>query len=96
MANRQLGTFICNNCGEEVHRKAKVCPNCGADDETAWKEGANRPIYLTQEDDDFDYDEFVRTEIHGKKPKNKRWWIPVTAIVLLLAFAYAVLRRWLF
>ena len=54
MANRQLGTFICNNCGEEVHRKAKVCPNCGADDETAWKEGANRPIYLTQEDDDFD------------------------------------------
>jgi hypothetical protein len=94
--SRTEETFTCNNCGEEVRISAKVCPHCGADDETAWKDGANRPIFLTQEDDDFDYDEFVRTEIKGERPKSGgKWWIWALAVLLLLVFGFQVLRNFL-
>ena len=92
MAKKPVPTFICNNCGEEVRFTARSCPHCGADDETAWKEGAGRPIILTREDDDFDYDDFVQRELHGKKPKNTRWWIPVLAAILAGIFILALLK----
>jgi predicted RNA-binding Zn-ribbon protein involved in translation (DUF1610 family) len=94
--SRNEATFTCNNCGEEVRMSAKVCPHCGADDETAWRDGAQRPIYLTQEDDDFDYDEFVRTEIKGERPKKGgKWWIWALAVLLLLVFGVQILRNFL-
>ncbi len=94
--SRNEATFTCNNCGEEVRISAKVCPHCGADDETAWKDGANRPIFLTQEDDDFDYDEFVRTEIKGERPKSgSKWWIWALAVLLLIVFGIQILRNFL-
>jgi hypothetical protein len=76
--------FHCNNCGEEVNLKAKVCPHCGADDETAWKDGTDS--YLVQEEE-FDYDEFVARE-HGTpqakvKPTGMKWWVWVLAVLLL-------------
>jgi hypothetical protein len=74
--------FHCNNCGEEVNLKARSCPNCGADDETAWKDGINS--YLIEEQEDFDYDEVVAREVHGHAPKSQtKWWVVVLAIALL-------------
>lgn len=81
--------FHCNNCGGEVSLKAKVCPHCGADDETAWKDGINS--YVVEEQEDFDYDEYVRTNqgnANVAKPKGTKWWVWVIAILLLSLFAW--------
>jgi zinc-ribbon domain len=83
--------FHCNNCGAEVKINAKICPNCGSDDETAWKDGVNS--YLVEEQEDFDYEEFVRSHHGGStiKPKGVEWWVWMIAVVLLGIF----LLRWL-
>jgi hypothetical protein len=31
-------TFPCPNCGADVPPRARVCPECGSDDETGWSE----------------------------------------------------------
>ena len=77
--------FHCNNCGGEVKLTAKVCPHCGADYETAWKDGVNS--YVIQESEDFDYDAYVQTH-HGTsdqvgKPAGVKWWVWVLAVLML-------------
>jgi hypothetical protein len=77
--------FHCNNCGGEVSLKAKVCPHCGADDETAWKDGVDS--YVIEEQEDFDYDEYVRANHGGggiiAKPRGTKWWVWLVALLLL-------------
>lgn len=91
-------TFVCNNCGEEVRMSAKACPYCGADDETAWKEGAMSQSLYDPDDDtyssnsDFDYDDFVRREIHGKTGLRLPTWIWVVATLMILVFLFGVIR----
>jgi hypothetical protein len=84
--------FHCNNCGEEVSLQAKVCPHCGADDETAWKDGINS--YLVAEEDDFDYEEVVAREVHGRAParSGSKWWVAVVAALLLALMLWQMLR----
>lgn len=77
---------VCPVCGEDVPRNALACPECGADHEGGWKEGAELYDGLDLPDEDFNYEEFVEKEFgagpkpHGIKPL---WWI--TALVLLIA-----------
>ena len=58
--------FICPHCHAELDPDARVCPECGSDDETGWAEhadkwGADIPTgYST--DDEFDYEDFIRRE----------------------------------
>lgn len=77
--------FHCNNCGGEVSLKAKVCPHCGADDETAWKDGVNS--YIVEESEDFDYDTYVQTHHTSAAPQGKpsgvKWWVWLLALLLL-------------
>ncbi|MFM2375576.1 MAG: hypothetical protein RLZZ165_673 [Bacteroidota bacterium] len=82
--------FHCNNCGAEVKINAKICPNCGSDDETAWKDGVNS--YLVEEQEDFDYEDYVHSHHGGAtvKPKGVEWWVWVVAVALLGIF----LLRW--
>lgn len=80
---------ICPNCGAEVPRKARACPECGADEKTGWSETAHAQR-LDLPDDEFDYDEFVQNEFGAEKQKIQPppigwfWW--VVAVLLLLAF----------
>jgi hypothetical protein len=30
----------CANCGAPIPRRAKACPECGADEKTGWREGS--------------------------------------------------------
>ncbi len=84
--------FRCNNCGEEVSLKAKSCPNCGADDETGWKDGINS--YLIEDDDDFDYEEVLAREVHGRSPKSKtKWWVVILAFLLLALMLWRFMPR---
>ena len=84
---------VCPNCGAEVPRNAKACPECGSDETTGWSEEAHASG-LDLPDEEFDYDKFVEEEFGGKKPKPRGihwfWWL--VAIVLLLAFAVWVVR----
>lgn len=76
---------ICPNCGAEVPRKARACPECGACDETGWSERA-RYDGLDLPDDSFDYDEFTRREFgEARRSPPRRWLIPVAAGLLILA-----------
>jgi len=82
----------CPNCGFEVAKGARACPECGADASTGWKEEANVQG-LGLPDEEFDYDEFVAEEFgQGRKRRKLHplWWI--TAVLLLLGFLFLLIR----
>jgi hypothetical protein len=83
---------ICPNCGAEVPRKAKSCPECGADEQTGWSDEAHASG-LDLPDDNFDYNEFVKREFEGggAVPRGVRWYWWVIA----LAMAGLLLAWWL-
>ena len=78
---------VCPNCGHNVPRNARACPECGADDQTGWSEAADTSE-LDLPDEEFNYAEYVEREFGGGGPKPRRiswfWW--VAAILVLLAF----------
>ena len=70
-----------------------ACPECGSDENTGWSEEA-KTDGLALPDDSFDYDEYVKREFEGEKPKRKLEpvWV-VTAIVLLGAIGWFIFRH---
>jgi hypothetical protein len=80
---------FCPHCGEEVPEKARVCPGCGSDSGTGWSEKARyESMGIPYDDeDDFDYNEFVKRELAGveRSRSMKSAWI-VAAVVLIAAF----------
>ncbi len=77
----------CPNCGADLPRNARVCPECGSDDETGWSEEA-AVSSLGLPDDSFNYDEFVKKEFEGKAPARKKLhaiWM-ATAVALIILF----------
>ena len=84
---------ICPVCGEVVPPKAKACPECGSDEQTGWSD-AGRAESLGIPSDDFDYDDYVKREFDGEKPKRKfgAVWI-ITAILLLLLLVWGFAGR---
>jgi RNA polymerase subunit RPABC4/transcription elongation factor Spt4 len=86
---------ICPNCGAEVPPKSRACPECGADEQTGWSERAAAQRLGIPDDEDFDYDEFVKEEFGEKKSTTRPpigwfWW--VVAVGLLIAIAFYFLR----
>jgi hypothetical protein len=78
---------ICPNCGAEVPKKAKACPECGSDEETGWGEDAYAGG-LGLPDEEFDYDAYVKKEFENDDParKNLKWYYIVGAFIVILAF----------
>ena len=77
---------ICPVCGEDVPSRSLACPECGADHNSGWREGAESYDGVDLPDQEFNYDEFVRAEFEsGVKPTGIKtlWWL--TAIVLIIA-----------
>jgi len=77
----------CPNCGAIVPRKAKACPDCGADEATGWSDSATADR-LGIPDENFDYARYVREEFHPPrvKPAGIQWLWWVTALALLGLF----------
>lgn len=77
---------ICPNCGAEVPRHAKACPECGSDEKTGWSEQA-RNDGLDLPDEHFDYEEFTEREFGGKRvlPRGLHWFWWLVAVALLLS-----------
>ena len=84
---------ICPVCGEVVPNKAKACPECGACEETGWSD-EGRADSLGIPSEEFDYEEYVKREFEGEKPKRKfgAVWF-VTAIVVLILFVWMFVGR---
>jgi hypothetical protein len=91
---------ICPNCGAEVPRKARACPECGADEQTGWSEEAHAQR-LDLPDENFDYDDFVKREFGPAdgadrlRPRGIRWIWWFVAFLLVVLFAWGFLRHWL-
>ncbi len=84
---------VCPNCGAEVPRNAKACPECGSDEETGWSEQA-RYDSLALPDENFDYNEFTKREFGGGKaiPRGVHWfwWLIAAALLVSLLLALIV------
>ena len=84
--------FSCPVCGEDVPRKAKSCPSCGACDKSGW----NEDRYLDGLDlPDEDYttgralDDGARSGKEGKGMQPV--WVAV-AVIVLIALLWLTLR----
>ena len=66
-------------------RRAKACPECGADEKTGWSDEAATSA-LGLPDENFDYNEFVEREFNPGKSRTHgiRWYYWVAAIILVL------------
>ncbi len=79
----------CPNCGADVPRNARACPECGACEKTGWSESAETDG-LEIPDESFDYDDFVKREFEqGGEPKGspskiKRLLVALIALVMVL------------
>jgi len=85
---------VCPVCGAEVPPNAKACPECGADEDTGWAEGAGAEASGLP-DEDFDYEEFVKREFGGgknPKPHGIHWFWWVIGVLLVTAFVWGLLR----
>jgi len=85
---------ICPNCGAQVPRNVKACPECGSDEQTGWSEESHADG-LDLPDETFDYDDFVKREFEGESPvpRGIHWFWWVIAIVILGAVAWLWMRR---
>lgn len=79
----------CPNCGADVPRNARACPECGSDDKTGWSDDASSS-HLDLPEENFNYQEYVKREFGGANPRPRGiswlWWL--TAILLLAAGFY--------
>ncbi|MGD2175363.1 MAG: zinc-ribbon domain-containing protein [Candidatus Brocadiaceae bacterium] len=87
------GSFPCPHCGAEVRHGSPACPNCGSDEATGWAEdahkwGAGVPTGYSEEDE-FDYDEFIRREFGRGRPRFLP--IPLWLALLLAALLLGLL-----
>lgn len=92
--SESMNPEICPNCGAEVPARAKACPECGSDPETGWSDEARYEGLGIDTEANFDYDEFVRREFAGEKPKRRNgllWF--VTAIIVILGFVLLWVKR---
>ncbi len=95
--DRPSDHFVCPHCGAEVSARARVCRECGSDAETGWSEdadkwGADVPTGYA-EDDEFDYDEFVRREFGGGARNRRAMVVCGVAAALLVLWLVLLLVR---
>jgi hypothetical protein len=84
---------LCPNCGAEVPRNAKACPECGSDDQTGWSEEASADG-LDLPNEEFDYKDFVEREFGAKHPvpRGLHWFWWVIAVAVLISFVILWIR----
>ena len=92
--------FVCPHCGAQVDVRATSCRECGSDAETGWSEEADDSFDGGDfgDDDDFDYDDFVRREFPdqaGPAPERQTivGWL-IAAVVVLICWGLVVVGSW--
>jgi hypothetical protein len=81
-------TFTCPICGEEVPRRAKSCPGCGACEKSGWSENRYLDgLHLPGED----YDSSL-VPAGGGRPARTQWFWLIVTLLILVAMAWLTLR----
>jgi hypothetical protein len=85
----------CPVCGADVPARSKACAGCGATADAGWNEdAATAGLDLPDQDDEFDYDEFLERELgqpRRKPPSPRRWlWIGLTVLLAAMIAATAL------
>jgi predicted nucleic acid-binding Zn ribbon protein len=77
----------CANCGADIPRNARACPECGADERTGWRETS---LYdgLDLPDSDADV-----THAQTRRPVRVFWMIVGAGLVILLVLGTLGIRR---
>ena len=81
--------FECPHCGALVPMGAAACGECGSDAETGWAEDIDYGDFGTgyNDQDDFDYDEFLKREFPEATDVSARQaalrWILVVVVAIL-------------
>jgi hypothetical protein len=80
---------VCSHCGAEVPRNARVCAECGLDEQTGWSDFAAAGN-LGLPDENFDYDKFVKEEFGSKsaKPSHISWFWWIVALLVLAGMIF--------
>jgi hypothetical protein len=83
----------CPNCGANLPKKAKACPECGSDEMTGWSESAHADN-LGLPDEEFDYEKFVQDEFGSgqTRPRGIHWFWWLTALLLIAALIFFFVR----
>jgi hypothetical protein len=81
-----------------VPRGQVACDDCGACARSGWKKDSHHHDGLDLPDEDFDYDEFIRSEFgagsSGKRASREIFWRWVAAIVLaVMLLGYIMAAR---
>jgi hypothetical protein len=89
MPDRLSAPSECANCGAEIPRGARACPECGADERTGWRETS---VYDGLELPD----ESAPRRTRGRTSRDVNglrwyWWCAGVAILLLFAFGVLAL-----
>lgn len=85
--------FVCRHCGADVPVEAQVCRECGSDDDTGWSEGPEAGFGAGyDEEEDFDYEEYVQREHLEQAPANAgKTVVRIALIVLVVLLVVALL-----
>ncbi|MCR4413322.1 MAG: zinc ribbon domain-containing protein [Thermoguttaceae bacterium] len=90
--------FPCPHCGADVPAGARFCRQCGASDESGWGEEAwsdvESPGGYSAEDDDFDYDEFVRREFPDQAERPAEMSARAAFLTLVAVLVIVSLLLW--
>ena len=99
MTNKKRSRFrspeTCPVCGEDVLQDAMACPQCGADHNSGWREGADIYDGVHLQEHDFNYDEFVQQEFGSQvKPPGLKtiWWIVGIALIVAFVLYFSTAR----
>lgn len=85
--------FACPVCGEDVPRKAKSCPSCGACERSGWSEDHYLDGIDLPDDDHTNRHRLEGGSGGGKSAKGLgRLWVPVVAAILLIAMLWMMVR----
>ncbi len=94
MPSRRPPPETCANCGADIPRNARSCPECGADERTGWREtslydGLDLPESAWEDD----------TAGSRRGPARARrqslpWYWVAAGILVLLVFGLTVLGLW--
>jgi hypothetical protein len=84
---------FCPQCGAEVPRRARACPECGSDETTGWSDDAATGD-LGLPEPEFDYRRFVSEEFGADRKAGHLHWVwCAVAAGLLLVFLRLFLGR---
>ncbi len=79
--------FICPVCGAEVPAQAQACPECGSDENTGWSDNTIYDGTGIEAPEEFDYEEWKRREMAGKR-SGRQWvlWVVAALVVVVLVW----------